>query len=104
MSADLNSSSNIRRLKVAVILLGAAIVAALSALVFGFYQEVAELGKAARRIGEINVDLPDGAEVVSTSASGDRLFLHLRLGAKADEIWVLDPATGEQLGRITLDR
>jgi hypothetical protein len=104
MSVDLNSSVNIRRLKAAVILLGAAILAAISALGVGFYREVAGLEKAARRIGEVNVDMPAGAEVLSMSASGDRLFLHLRLAGKTEEIWVLDPVTFERLGRITLGR
>lgn len=104
MSVDLNSPTNIRRLKLAVILLGAMIIIALVAMGLGFYRELAVLEKAARKFGDVSVELPAGSNVVSSSVAGDRLVVHLRLAGDTEEIWLLDLATGERLGRIQLNR
>lgn len=55
----------------------------------------------ARAFGDIALDLPPGARVVSATTSGTTLTLIVSLGASGpDQVWVVDIASGRVLGRI----
>lgn len=92
-------------LKVLVIVLGIAIVGMLVAIVTKIMTglgdepqpvETAEAVVAAPMVaGEISIKRPDGATLVSTSLSGNRLVLTFR-GDDGDHILLLDQTTGTE--------
>ena len=49
------------------------------------------------------VDLPAGAEVVGITTAGGRLAVAISLPEGGGFVYLLNPATGAVLGRITLD-
>ena len=51
--------------------------------------------------GNIQLDLPEGASIVSATPSGTQLIvITSKDGSKGDQVWVLDLATGKVLSRI----
>ena len=91
------------KLKVLVILMGLLIVA-------GFVVVVAEI---ARRMSTPNagrppasaafaerIALPSGARVVSMSASGDRLIVHVETQGGPATAYIVDPRNGALLGTV----
>ncbi|PCI40273.1 MAG: hypothetical protein COB46_07315 [Rhodospirillaceae bacterium] len=51
--------------------------------------------------GNIKLDLPAGASIVSATPSGTQLIVITSSdGTKGDQVWVLDIATGKVLSRI----
>lgn len=91
------------KLKVLVILMGLLIVA-------GFVVVVAEI---ARRMSTPNagrppvsaafaerIALPSGARVVSMSASGDRLVVHVETQGGPAAAYIVDPRNGALLGTV----
>ncbi|PHS79455.1 MAG: hypothetical protein COB59_01835 [Rhodospirillaceae bacterium] len=51
--------------------------------------------------GNIQLDLPAGASIVSATPSGTQLIVITSSdGTKGDQVWVLDLATGKVLSRI----
>ena len=55
---------------------------------------------APRGFGAVDVAIPPGAEIVSMSAAGDRVVVHLRLREGRSVAYVVDPVTGALLGTI----
>lgn len=96
-----------RNLKILVIGMGVLILAGLGAIAFRILQYANEpQGIAARATGgvvtpagEIGLELPKGARVVSISISGDRLAVHHESPAGTG-IAVLDLATGRRIADI----
>lgn len=51
--------------------------------------------------GNIKLDLPPGASIISATPSGTQLIVITSSdGTKGDQVWVLDIATGKVLSRI----
>ena len=51
--------------------------------------------------GEVSLDLPDAARVISAQATQNRLVLVIaRDGARADLVAVVDMVSGKVLGRV----
>jgi len=51
--------------------------------------------------GDITLDLPKGASIVSASPSGAQLIIITASdGVRADQVWMLDTTSGKVLGRV----
>ncbi len=57
-------------------------------------------GPGPRGFGPVDVAIPAGAEIVSMSAAGDRLVVHLRLRDGRSVGYVVDPVNGALLGTL----
>ena len=57
--------------------------------------------QSANYIGKI--ELPDGAEIISTSISGSQVLLHIRLTGGEEKLWLYDVPTGRQFGSIEIE-
>lgn len=75
------------------------LVLGLIALVYGMVRTAGKLGKD---LGEVAVNVPHGANMLSMSADGGRLYVALRLADGSEEIRVLDAASGREVGRFRL--
>lgn len=54
-----------------------------------------------RAFGDITLPLPAGARITSTTLSGDRLVIVVSGGANTgDQVWVVDLASGQVIGRV----
>ena len=53
---------------------------------------------SANYIGEI--DIPDGANILSTSLNGSHILLHLKLVDGSQKLWLYDIPSGRQFGII----
>ena len=54
-----------------------------------------------RAFGDITLPLPAGARITSTTLSGDRLVIVVSGGANtSDQVWVVDLASGQVIGRV----
>ncbi len=53
-------------------------------------------------ISGAEIDLPDGASVMSASIHGNRMLLNVRLDDGGQEFWVLDLSSGEVASRIRI--
>lgn len=76
------------------------LVAGLVLLVVGMARTANEFD---RGFGEARIALPDGARVVETAATDDRLFLRLEEAGGARSILVFDLQRKALLGRIRLE-
>lgn len=59
-------------------------------------------GRTARHaFGDVNLDLPSGAQIISTSVSGDRLIIVVAGTIPGgQQVWIVDIVTGQLLGRV----
>jgi hypothetical protein len=96
-----------RALKALVIGMGVLLIAGVVTLVVVIAGRIAAKSPASppaaavpRGFGQAAVEIPEGAWVVSTSAVGDRLVVHLSLLDGTPRLLVLDPGTGRVLGTI----
>jgi len=118
-------------LKSAVILMGVAIAILMTLTIYGLYQksqdpdfkffDLSGNGKAAVQtmpnapvsgapssqhgtsaaFGDVILDLPPGARIVSAATSGSRLTVIVATGGgMADQVWIIDLGTGQVLGRV----
>ncbi|HEY9164158.1 MAG TPA: hypothetical protein VIN57_06075 [Magnetovibrio sp.] len=56
---------------------------------------------AQRAFGDVSLDLPTGAQIVSTSVADNRLIIVVAGPIPGgQQVWVVDIATGQVLGRI----
>ena len=93
---------NIQFLKFLVIAMGVLIVAGVATLGVTIANRVAALGDAAGAPSErIAVSLPDGARIVETTLSEDRLALRLDT-PDGPEILIVDIATGALLSTVEI--
>lgn len=85
-----------------------ALMAVLAALVYklGGYGEEAVPAVAGSELPgagfERELDLPEGANVVSASSSGGQVLLNLRLGDGRAELWFYDLGEGRVTGKVLL--
>ena len=90
-------------LKVLVVVMGVAIFAILALIVATVVQRVG--GGSAQRdgFGEVRVSVPEGCTLAQVEAAEGRLVLRLDgpPGRGCQQAVVLDPESGEVLGRIT---
>ena len=99
-----------RALKVLVVVMGVLLIAGFAVVV------VTIMGRLTQRatppapvaahlapFGNATVMLPPDALVMEVQGAGDRILLRLDLGDGTEMLLVLDAATGNELGRITLD-
>jgi hypothetical protein len=103
MSVDLNSPANIRRLKLIVTVLAVLIVLALAVLAGGFAGAIRDAEEAGLR-RERELLLAPGSAVVDMTALGDKLVLHVKRADGEEELVLVDPKSGETMGRIALKR
>lgn len=118
-------------LKSAVILMGVAIAVLMTLTIYGLYQksqdpdfkffDISGNGKTAQQsmpnapvsgsparmpgtstaFGDVTLDLPAGARIVSATTSAQRLTVIVATdGTRANQIWVIDLGTGQILGRV----
>ncbi|WP_162914859.1 hypothetical protein [Desertibaculum subflavum] len=126
----MESQANIRMLKAVVIVLGLLIVASIGVIGVTVFRRLSDTGPPPARLttapasapangssetngerssgvplpifGERRVELPQGARLVETRITGDRMFLRARL-LGGNEVWiVLSLLTGQQLGSFEL--
>jgi len=96
-----------RALKLLVIVMGVLIVVGVVALVGVMASRFAGRGGAgasAAGFGRGRIELPAGARVGAMQAAGDRLVLRLDLPGGAQQLLVVDPASGKALGTIDLQQ
>ena len=60
-------------------------------------------GASSPAFGDVRVQIPAGASVVETLPGRDRLTVRLRLPDGRAALLIIDTATGEKVGMITLD-
>lgn len=126
----MESQANIRILKAVVIVLGLLIVISIGVIAVTVFRRLSDTGPPPARLttapasvpsngagetngersagaplpvfGERRVELPQGARLVETRITGDRMFLRARL-LGGNEVWiVLSLLTGQQLGSFEL--
>lgn len=99
VGTPVKQSAAYRFLLAAVILLGVLIVIALGVLVVGLAMRLD--GHRSPRVDSTAAQftLVQGARVVSTDVSGDRLVVHLR-GSFGDEIDIIDTQTGRLVAKL----
>jgi hypothetical protein len=93
-----------RALKVLVVVLGVLLVGGTAALIATI------IGRAGPRVAappgtgfeRLVIDLPEGARVLGTEASGDRLVVRIALAAGGEQLLLIDPRNGDRLGTIEL--
>ena len=90
-------------LKVLVVVMGVLIVVGTLALVVAVVERGGHRppAVAAATPGDIRVDLPAGARIVSTELAGDRILLRLAL-PKGEELMLFDARTGARVASIEL--
>jgi len=98
-----------RSLKILVVALGVLLVAGIVGLGFAVSyrlnhpRPVAPVMAAATATGaSIVVDLPPGAKVLKTKASGDRLVVRVGLAAGGEEVLIFNLETGARVATIEL--
>jgi flagellar basal body-associated protein FliL len=93
-----------RALKILVIVLGVLLVAGTAALVWAVANRInhppAPSAPAAASASE--VELPPGARIVSTEASGDRLIVRLSLSDGSEELLIFNLGNGARVATIRL--
>jgi hypothetical protein len=97
------SPAALRRLKLVVIGLGVAFLAA-----FALFLWLLVTG-AGRTRGDPaawtrSLDLPAGAEIAGIAAAGDTLVVHVRGGGAGERLLVVEPRTGRTIGTIAVGR
>lgn len=98
-----------RWLKVLVIGMGVAIVIGMAVVIFEIAQRASTPSRAAseaksvRTFGDVGIQIPANAVVVDTHTGPARLTVRLRLSDGRAALLVIDTASGEKLGLITLD-
>lgn len=124
----MESQANIRVLKAVVIVLGLLIILSIGVIAVTVFRRLSDTGPPPARLttapasrdgsgdsngergtgaplavfGERRVELPQGARLVETRITGDRMFLRARL-LGGNEVWiVLSLLTGQQLGSFEL--
>ena len=93
-------------LKIATIVMGVLIVIGTVGLVIGIARRPPVPGIAVMPLpGFVSavLDEPDGTSITGISAVRDRLAVQLH-GGGADRVVLIDPATGEVAGRLSLAR
>jgi hypothetical protein len=95
-----------RALKVAVIAMGAALVAGFAVVITTIVYRAAnpEAGSAAadQGFGEVQVAAPPGAQVVGTVLDGRRALVTLRGADGRETLIILDVIRGQEVGRFAL--
>ena len=86
------------------------LVLGLIALMFGMVRTAKRLSDKQQSsaaapgiVGEKHVRLPKDSRLLSTNADQGRLFLTIE-GADGEIILIVDPNTGQEIGRLYLDR
>ena len=113
-SADkLNSgeSTGLRVLKVLVVVMGVLIVAGVITIVVTIVQRMSDKSEQKQSVAvpvaggfdTRSVALPVGARVVSVSADGGRLFIHVEAADGRASVLVLDGASGTTIGTLDFE-
>lgn len=99
-----------RALKALVIFLGVLIIGGLVVIGLTIYQRTRApaVGAAAPEValagfGTRRINLPQGADIVSAVAEGDRLVLIVVLPQGEQRVIVIDMASGDEIGRIEVE-
>ncbi len=109
------TTANLRLLKVVVIILGVAILAAAAVIIATIVERAGNLaadpqsvvapatGEAApAAFGERHLSIPAGDRIAAMTATGDRLILRLDRPDGGEYLLVVDLKTGVRLGTIRL--
>ena len=93
-------------LKALVIVLGVLILAAAGVVAVTIYKRATNglgaAGGTSAGFGSKKLELPAGATLEDTTASGEHLVLRLRLADGSSRMVVIDLATGEPTGELDL--
>lgn len=94
-----------RALKIAVIVMGALIVAGTAALVVAVVRRAGTpaVAVAEPAVATVVLQEPEGTRIMGIAAVQDRLALQLQ-GGGGDRVVLVDPRTGTVAGRISLVR
>jgi len=89
-----------RALKLLVVVMGVLLVAGVVALGLAIAVRV-QRGPAAETAAQpLHLSLPDGARILATEMSGDRLLVRLSLGDGAEQLLLLNARTGAEIAVI----
>ncbi|HKT19469.1 MAG TPA: DUF6476 family protein [Stellaceae bacterium] len=93
-----------RALKILVVAMGLLLVAGTAVLVVAVIARINRQPTPASPLAAhaTTIDLPPGAHVVGTQASGGRLVIRVGLADGGEELLVLDLASGARVAAITL--
>jgi len=96
-----------RALKILVVAMGMLLVAGLAVLVIAVVERInhrppSPSPSAAHAARAATIDLPAGAHVISTEASGDRLVVRIGLAEGGEELLIFDLADGDRVAAIML--
>lgn len=102
----MNTPANIRRLKVVVAGLGAVLVLGFAVIVAVIIQRASSMGERraalpAGHFGVSRVGIAPGETVRSVTLGDGRLAIHVGSDS-AEAVILIDPKTGEELGRVLL--
>ena len=92
-----------RAMTAVVILLGVLILLALGALIAGLVLKsgVKHTEASPAQAFRTQIAAPPGAHIVGTTFDDGRMLVHIA-GSGGDMLVIVDPATGRELGRVTL--
>lgn len=104
--AGLNTPANIRRLKFVVAGMGAILVLGFAVIVAVIIQRASGMGERraalpAGHFGVSQVGIAPGEKVRSVTLGDGRLAVHVGSDS-AEAVILIDPKTGEELGRVVL--
>jgi Family of unknown function (DUF6476) len=94
-----------RALKIVVVVMGVMLVAGTVALVMAIASRLGHLSPGTPPVSPpmaSAIDLPAGARVIASEASGDRLVVRIALAGGGEELLVFNLANGAPIATITL--
>jgi Family of unknown function (DUF6476) len=94
-----------RALKILVVVMGVMLVAGTVALVMAIASRLGHLSPSVPSAASptaSTVDLPVGARIVASEASGDRLVVRIAFANGSEELLVFNLASGARIATITL--
>jgi hypothetical protein len=91
-----------RALKILVAVMGVLLVVGAVGLVVAVANRINHPPAAAAIAAASEIELPAGARVTTTEASGDRLIVRLALADGSEQLLVFNLATGARIATITL--
>ncbi len=102
MELDGQGTTTVQALKTLVIVMGVLIILGTGALIVGIYQKATGGLGGGGGFGEIALEEGPEVRVVHSMVSDGRLVLHLRDLGPRDRVVVIDLATGEIVGRVSV--
>ncbi len=91
-----------RALKVLIVIMGILLILGFSLLAVMVFKKIQGFDAPAKHAQELT--LPKGFEVIKIMEASERILIHLRSPNKSEEILLINPASGQEVARISTAR